>query len=363
MYKMRTIKLAKQIGKLSLLVSASFTVCDAQNVSQFAPKYAAGTIAGSVENIRSMLQDKNDNYWFGSDGGGVYRYDKKYVTLFTDKDGLCHNQVRSIQEDGAGNIWFETGNGICWYDGRAFNNLRSKVKMNVPNHSSAEWRKERGDLWFPAGTWKGVYRCHGDSVFNYQFPGVEANSRAASLPYDPYDIYCIFEDRSGNIWFGTQSKGVCRFDGKDFTWLQGKGLSGAAIRVIFQDKDGNFWFGNNGYGLFRYDGKTLANVTEEKGLGNPEFVKSFKEKAGTLARVWAINEDRNADLWIGAIDAGAWRYDGKNMVNYTKKDGLTDYGITAIYKDKKGELWFGTAGEMCKFNGKSFVKVSSFFGK
>lgn len=229
-----TVQAAWQVFKqiTILLLSVLFTSCNGQNKLQDKNDHLTApttntilpgdTTSPSVENIRSMWHDKNDNYWFGSDGEGVYHYAGKALTLFTDKDGLCHNQVRTIQEDKAGNIWF----------------------------------------------------------------------------------------------------------------------------------------GNNGYGLFRYDGTSLINLTEEKGLSNPDFFANFQEKAGTLARVWTINEDTNGDLWIGTIDAGVWRYDGKNLTNYTTKDGLAADGVTAIYKDKKGELWFGTAGDMCKFNGKSFVRFA-----
>ncbi len=127
---------------------------------------------------------------------------------------------------------------------------------------------------------------------------------------------------------------------------------------MFQDKSGNLWFGNNGGGLYRYDGKSLINFTEEKGLGNSEFIKGLKmtDQPGTLARVWTIAEDKAGNLWFGTIDAGAWRYDGKTLTNFTMKDGLTSNAICTIYKDKTGTLWFGThTGGVCKFNGKSFI--------
>ena len=32
-----------------------------------------------------------------------------------------------------------------------------------------------------------------------------------------YGVWCMLEDREGNIWFGTRNMGLYRFDGKTFT--------------------------------------------------------------------------------------------------------------------------------------------------
>ncbi|MDB5125858.1 two-component regulator propeller domain-containing protein [Mucilaginibacter sp.] len=157
--------------------------------------------------------------------------------------------------------------------------------------------------------------------------------------------------------------GVCRYDGKIFTWLTAKGLAGPAVRGLLEDKNENLWFGNNGYGLFRYDGKSITNVTQEKGLGNDEFFKTSKVSGkpglGTMARVSTINEDESGAIWLGTFDAGVWRYDGNKLTNYTTKDGLTSNAINTIYKDTKGKLWFGTYGAgVCIFNGVSFTSFA-----
>ena len=45
------------------------------------------------------------------------------------------------------------------------------------------------------------------------------------------------------------------------------------------------------------------------------------------------------------------------MRNFSERDGLTSKGITAIYRDKRGDLWIGGEG-VYKFNGKSFDRGS-----
>lgn len=163
---MKNTTFSKRIAGLSLLLNVCSLWCHAQrNSTNINVNAVVKMRVQSVKDIRSVLQDRRGNYWFGADRGGVYRYDGNVLTLFTDKDGLCHNQIRSIQEDRSGYAWFESGNGICRYDGSAFRMLKDVAKTS----KSEVWHKQADDLWFAAGTWKGVYRYTGDSVFNYQF--------------------------------------------------------------------------------------------------------------------------------------------------------------------------------------------------
>jgi len=364
------------------------------------PIFGANLKAEMGEYIISIFEDKKGHYWFGTNGEGVYRYipsamlraGERTMTRFTDKDGLCNNQVRSIQEDKSGNIWFGTAGGISRYDGRAFTTFPGKESKVLGMNYGGEWKIEPDDLWFEEGNGS-IYRYDGHSFTYLQLPNSDFDSTnlaksGSKRPYsdalNAYSVYCILKDKKGNIWFGTQTMGVCRYSGgNSFTWFTEKGLSGPAVRGLFEDTSGNLWFGNNGYGLFRYSPllreskASFSNITEEQGLGNEAFFKTLKVSSklwpGTMARVWTINEDNNGDIWIGTIDAGVWRYpstslrarpstslrdqDGK-LINYTTKDGLTSNAINVIYKDKKGELWFGTDGAgVCQFNGTGFKKA------
>lgn len=376
-----------------LLLVVSVTSCNQQNktentdvteqttVPSATPTgavYGANTSTEIDENIRSIYQDNNGIYWFGTNAAGVYRYDPKQaagksLTQFTEKDGLANDQVLSIQEDKSGNIWFGTGRfGISRFDpGRAVSKTFTTFTTKESLTLSYEWKSELNDLWFYAGG--GAYRYNGMLLTYLPFPKPDFDAKYSPNPPEllsRYAVYCTLKDSKGNLWFGTQANGVCRYDpgravGKTFTWFTEKGLAGPAVLALFEDKNGNIWFGTNGSGLFRYDpsaelrtgSKSLTNFTEEKGLSNREFRASNKPGPGTLARIYSINEDTTGNLWIGTVDAGVWRYDGNHLTNYTTKDGLASNAVNTIYKDKKGELWFGTdAAGMCKFNGLSFTK-------
>jgi ligand-binding sensor domain-containing protein len=319
--------------------------------------FEANKVTELGKNILCIYQDRKGHYWFGTQNQGVYRYDGKNLILFTEKDGLSNNQIQTIQEDKLGNIWFGTGGfGVSRFDGQTFTVFTTKEVLQSTGNSTNEWKIEPNDLWFNAGG--GAYRYNGISLTYLPFPKTSLDSKysqSAANRLGPYSVYCNLKDKKGNLWFGTQSMGACRYDGNTFTWFTEKGLAGPAVLGLFEDKNGNLWFGNNGSGLFRYDGKSLTNFTKEKGLSNDEFKVSGKDNPGTLARLYSINEDNSGNLLVGTIDAGVWQYNGKKLTNYTIKDGLTSNAITTIYKDRKGELWFGTEADICKFNGTSFT--------
>ena len=54
----------------------------------------------------------------------------------------------------------------------------------------------------------------------------------------------ILEDKSGNLWFGTEGGGVSMYNGESFThFTEKEGLSNRDVLSILEDKSGNLWFG------------------------------------------------------------------------------------------------------------------------
>ena len=64
--------------------------------------------------INCIIQTAKDKYWLGTYFGGVSSYNsatRKFKT-YTEKDGLCNNNVLGIIEDKKGNLWISTDNGL-----------------------------------------------------------------------------------------------------------------------------------------------------------------------------------------------------------------------------------------------------------
>src|SRR5882757_9847603 len=109
------------------------------------------------------------------------------------------------------------------------------------------------------------------------------------------------------------------------------------VRTVKQDRNGNIWI-TSWEGVFKYDGKSFTNVTSK----------------ASSARFFSVLEDRKGNFWFASIGSGVYYYDGKSFRNFTTKDGLAGDGVTNIYEDKTGNIWFGTGSGASRYDGKSF---------
>ncbi|MCX6294450.1 MAG: hypothetical protein NTX97_00020 [Bacteroidetes bacterium] len=89
--------------------------------------------------VSAALKDKIGNIWFAASGRGLYRYDGKSFANFTEKDGLCSNDVSCIYEDKIGKIWFGTSVGVCYYDGKTFINFPMATTDSSNAYSSINY--------------------------------------------------------------------------------------------------------------------------------------------------------------------------------------------------------------------------------
>lgn len=341
----------------------------ADNNDKKAPVAKGEVVSELGKSVMYVFQAKNNDYWFGSDDRGVYRYDGKSIVNFTMKDGLVSNRIRGVQEDKAGNIYFTTYEGISKFDGKSFTTLIAPAKADASG-----WKLQPDDLWFvgPPDTGS-VYRYDGKSLHRLEFPKTKIGedviarfprSKFPNVKSTPYDAYTIFKDSKSDLWFGTANAGICRYDGQSFTWMHEKHLTDVdgggsfGIRSIFEDKNGAFWICNTRY-RFKMDPKDapepekgLIKYTREAGTG------PLKAPDGTdMVYFMSILEDNKRDLWMATYGSGVWRYDGKTTTHYPIQDGAKVITLFSIFKDNRGDLWLGTHNSGAyKFNGKTFEK-------
>ncbi len=315
------------------------------------------------DNIWNVFQDHENNYWFGTDGEGVFRYNEKSITQFTSKDGLLSNRIRGIQGDSLGHVYITCLTGVCKYDGQTMSAL--------PVSERNQWELSSNDLWFSilgkTGE-NGPYRYDGDSLYHLQFPKHPNEESHYAIhgkhTWSPYEPYSIYRDKQGHMWFGTAELGLCRYDGNTIQWLyeehltitEGGGSFG--IRSIIQDKNDDYWFCNTTY---RYD---LPKASEQD--ENDPFL-SYSRKSGIenlispsdKDKVYFMSaaEDQSGNLWLVTFNEGVFKYDGKKVHHFPVIAENKQVELFSIYQDNQGDLWLGSQHDgIFKFDGDSFRK-------
>jgi ligand-binding sensor domain-containing protein len=341
---------------LLLSILSLFTSCNGQgskqkmNIVLDKEQLTSGdTVKELGSSIMVVYQDKKNVYWFGSWETGVYRYDGKTLINYTTKNGLPNNRVDEITEDKNGSIYFTACTPISTiskFDGKTFTTL-SAIASN-------DWKLQSTDLWFR-------YSYQNEKVYRYD--GVNLHELTIPKPpklSNPFEIYSIYKDRMGNVWFGTNPSGVCRYNGKSFDWIteddvtefRNEGANG--VRGIAEDGNGDFWFNSeNRYGI--YDSTTIKSG---KLYSRHESIGSLDGKSTSgLKEFLSIAKDNNNNLWFATYRSGVWKYDGTKITHYPVQKDLKDITVFSIYKDNNGALWLGThENGAYKFNGTIFEK-------
>ena len=295
--------------------------------------------AGEVLSVEQGKTLKNINFRFAHFKKGTWR---NYDTL----DGLGSSVVSGISRDPDGVMWFATdGGGVSRYDGKTLVNLTTKDGL-VNNVVRAIYCDPDGVMWF--GTFGGVSRYDGNQFINLTIEDglAWATNRG---------VRAINSDANGMMWFGTRGGGISRYDGKTFVNFTTKdGLAGNSVRAIHRTPDGVMWFGTDGGGISRYDGNQFVNFTRSL---SPLRGDATATDGLVNNRVNAIHHDSDGVMWFGT-DGGVSRYDGKTFVNLTTEDGLVSNHVIAIYCGSDGVIWFGTSSGVSRYDGKTFVNFT-----
>jgi ligand-binding sensor domain-containing protein len=146
----------------------------------------------------------------------------------------------------------------------------------------------------------------------------------------------LAQDLQGNIWAGTEDKGVFCYDPKaseDKQWTQfntKNGLGDDNAYAIAVDKLGRVWVGTLNHGVSVYNFKEWKNYDVLDGpIGERTFAITTCPTDG--------------DVWI-ATSAGLTRYSLKQETwsYYTRADGLPEDQANAIAFDSAGDIYVGT---------------------
>lgn len=268
----------------------------------------------------------------------------RFERVVPDSKGTPVPGISSLFQDRDGFVWCGTIAGLARYDGYRFLFHAPPAEPGAPTPAEAavvypSLEDGRGDIW--AGTnGRGLLRFKKkEGTFVSYRPDP---SGAAGL--GDGIVLALQEDRTAqkNLWVGTRFHGLAFFDRESETFRRFP-LDGDAGAVwdLLADSRGFLWVGTAEKGLFRIDPESGTTVRFRIRPDDPGSLGSDT--------VWTIFEDGRGTLWVGTKGGGLNRYvpaDG-SFVRFTGGSAaprdLVSPPITALAEDSQGRLWIGTA--------------------
>lgn len=322
----------------------------------------------SSSKVYSILQDRNDWLWFGTESG-VSRFDGSGSLNLSSVDGLAGGGVFSLAEDTLGRIWFgHLNGGLSMFDGEKYTRLKFDSITLTGDVTSI--RQMGNYIWlttfnngairieFPA---RGQYNLSAKQYSGKDGLGDQLSSsylsknneyycivpNAGVKKYNPdtdqfetfspkgfpeyFAVIVMFEDSRGDTWFGTHNGGLYRrigSTGEMKIYDYRDGLAKNLVSFITEDYRGNIWVGTWGGGITVFSNEKMIVYHKNNGL-----------EANWIH--WIL-EDREKNMIIADHYTGISIYKGDHFITYSDESILPDKGVWAIGEEEPGRYWFGT---------------------
>ncbi|KFC58715.1 histidine kinase [Flavobacterium gilvum] len=348
----------------------------------------------NIDQINSIVQDKNLKYWIGTKTRGLYLFDKKSALLThflknnNDKNSLVNNNVRKILLNKNGSIWIGTQDGLSILNPYTHQFSNYQHDPSNPNSLSQNsiydvFQDKDGSVWIATyfGGVNVVYSVN--TPFTIYQNNINKNSISSNI------ISPIAEDNNHNLWIGTEAGGLNYFDRNNQQFSKYKNnsnnknsLSSNLVKTIAIDKDQNLWIGAGDYGglnlfnpktskvtTFRRntDKNTIASdcitslvinkqnilfIGTDLGLNILDITHqkfsfiALKGKTFIDKSIYTLFEDKKGSIWIGTLGGGIHLYKNSRIQYKIFKDSLHkpfNYSVNCFYQDSQGNMWAGTS--------------------
>ncbi len=338
------------------------------------------TISNGLTNnhVRCITEDLWGNVWLGTSGGGLNQFAGQQFNHITVKDGLPDNYVYSIYEDLSGSMWAGIGaKGLVKIDSTEYTHFQqdsgfanTKVKAICTSSDSIMWFGTEGEglcyldtggfHWLTVrnglcgnyvkdiepGSNGSVWVATLDGGISHVFKkgssyGFKNYRYLVELPSNR--VHALHTDQEGNIWFGTETKGVGVIKNSIASIIVSEtDLNYQNIRAIRSNKNG-IWIASSG-GLYALDLSTNKVTLMATG----RLLSS---------NLYLLEFDKNGFLYVGherGLEKLTLNETGDVIESeyYGAAEGFQGIETcqNASYCDSKGNLWFGTISGLTQYN-------------
>lgn len=240
-----------------------------------------------------VIEDTSGNFWLHNETGNLVYVNhitgatKTFSLLTTAQASLLDMERYGVARDSAGNAWISTkGNGLFFYD----------MKSGEMKHFH------------------------------------EGDRSSRIVPSN--ELLCVFIDRSGTVWTGSDYTGASRIDiignaaPLNLAGIESSEPQSRSFRLVKRISDGDILLGTRSGALLRYS----ADLSK---LKSSESYPSI---------IYDATEDNEGRLWLATRGSGIY-VDGVNYTQTPNDPGsLPNANVFALCTDDKGRVWIGTMG-------------------
>ncbi|MCB9292882.1 MAG: response regulator [Lewinellaceae bacterium] len=349
------------------------------------------------DGVGALYEDSRGRLLIGTYGGGVIAVEgqsfRQYAPGLSPSYPFPSTDVLGpMAEDGEGNIWMPTLDGLCKWEAGAgefrlfrfsgsdnacqvvrfgppstlwVGTLRQGlIRFDVQRETFRQYAvlPDTAPPYQPVNAvaitgegkvWMGIYSEQPSFGIQVLDPGT-GRIRRLKNESEPelramVNSFCI--DYAGNIWAGAWQAGILKYDpsGERFQrwnpWLPLSGrLAHPAAIALYEDRRGRVWISTESHGVVIWDiarGSSAPVVFPEDGKG-----------ARNNPKVRAIRNGRNGAIWAGTAE-GVARFlpEEKRFIPYTLYWGGARLSDIRLWKTKQGKLWTSSWGfGICELN-------------
>ncbi len=342
------------------------------------------------ETVLSLHQDKQGALWIGTEDSGLFRASSAGLEQYSASQGLPASSIFAIASDNSNTLWLGTQQGLSYLPAAGSQILPAALREEV----RSLYVDSGGTLWVGArnGLFSGrpsspaqfdpVPALHGVTVSSILedrahtlwvgtlVSGLYHLTSGKVVDRDPSGgVLSLLEDRTGTLWVGAAESGVFSLrQGPVIPLTTAEGLAGNVSLATYQDRSGAMWIGSD-KGLTRWQAGAATTFTTRQGLPDNLVYAVAEDGAGTLwagtrkglarkqgnlflpdtagvpfhSDITAAFTDSDGSLWVGSR-GGLAHLHGSRWIVFTAQQGMPDRVVTAITRDRRNQLWAGTAG-------------------
>lgn len=266
--------------------------------------------------VNNLLVDRRGVLWIGTARGKLLSLERGEFRAHPLPDDVSHISYSSIAEDDGGDLWVGTSAGLFRFP--AGSEGPPARQPGLAGASILALAVDGAGRLLASVAGSGLQRLE-NGAWRPLVPGSALDSR---------DIFIIRPSREGGLWLGTDD-GLIHFRGGSWQDVSPPGGLDTLVTALVEDRDGNLWVGSEN-GLFRWRGGEWQSLDRSKGMDSDY--------------VYAVHEDVEGSLWVGALDGGLIQVRDEKITAYSDREGLAGSKFRCLHGGAPGELWIGGGG-------------------